>query len=80
MLPVVARPSIALVELCNQAVGSAPVANRRAGATVMPLTLYCSGLRVKQDDVHALAEFLRHSEGGETQIRRLFEANPAIIG
>ena len=46
----------------------------------MSLTLFRSGLRVSQDDVQAFAEFLRHSDGGETQMHRLFEAHPAIIG
>jgi hypothetical protein len=39
-----------------------------------------SGARAKQDHFQALSEFLRHTEGGETQMHRLFEADPAIIG
>jgi hypothetical protein len=46
----------------------------------MSSTLYRSARHISQADVQALGEFLRTTEGAETQLHRLLKAHPAIIG
>jgi hypothetical protein len=46
----------------------------------MSSTLYRSTRRISPADIQALSEFLRTTEGAETQLHRLLKAHPAIIG